>query len=231
MPKPWATLMGAVKYGYKPFYVLRLRGIPVLFSEVGISPHAEGAPTAPTGYTIDASLVIDGSSRTGSVVNEKHFSNGFDLGARLLATPTVRSLMSRPTRETTLTADVDASASVLEVDSARGWDVSPRPTLYYGLSCAGTSWGYTWDSFVSVDRTTYGPGCAYKAGTKVTDKPRRWQGRFGELFVVLLDPLGRTVSGGDILEDACMVFAGFVQERPRKDGNAWAMSSATRCGA
>lgn len=224
MARSWDSLMGGIRYGFKPFYILQIEGITVMPVELTTSPHSPGAPIAPTGYDLDASLVIDDSARIGSVPDERnHLSKGFDLTVRLLDTAAIQALMERPTLMTTMTADINATTETIPVESARGWDNLPKPNLYYGLSCAETSWGYLSDEFNGVQRGDYGPGRSYKAGTQVTDRPRVWKGRRVALYVALLDPLGRVVQGADVLTDACMVWAGHVHSRPEREGTTWSI--------
>lgn len=230
----WDQLMGAIPYGYKPFYIWWCEGIPVLFVEQSTSQHSGGAPITVFGLELDNSLVIDDSPRIGADLDEKnHLSKAFDLDIRILDTPAMRTLMERPTRMTTLTADLTKSATVLEVESARGWDTIPKPGLYYGTSYAPTTWGYLWEEFNSVDRGgVYGPARSYRKGTLVTDRPRRWTGRPCALYIALIDPLGRTVQGdtlpetekaanADVLTDACMIWSGHIHKRPKREGSSW----------
>lgn len=236
MSASWATLMGGIRYGYKPFYLLELEGIPVLFSEVGTSPREGGEPTADTRYTLDASLIIDDSARIGSVVDEAtHIAKGFDLTVRLLNTPAVRDLMKRPTVQAVMTADLAVSGSpvTIEVESTRGFSYLPKPQLYYGFACSDDSWGSLFTSFVGVQSALYGPGRSYRAGTVVADRPTRWKGRRARLYMAMLDPLGRAVqwSGSstpakgdpDIFGQACVIWEGHVIKRPEKDGATWTL--------
>lgn len=223
MARSWASIMGAIRYGYKPFYILRLRGIPVLFTEVSASPTEDGEAIAPTGYELDASLVIDDSPRIGPKLDEKsHLPKAFDFTARLLDTQRVKELMQRPTLLTTMSEDIDAVTETIPVESTAGWDITPKPTLYYGLSCTGSAdYGYLRDAFVDVVRDSYGQAKSYKAGTVVSDRPRVWKGRVAELFVALIDPLGRVVQGADVLSDACMIQVAHLQARPTRQGATW----------
>ncbi len=215
MSMSWSTIMGAVAYGYAPHYLIRIEGCAVMPAEY------IGDAVAPTGYTLDASLVIDGSARVGSVVDPKtHVSRGFDLEVRLLATSAIAALMQRPTKTTTLTADITATDTTIPVASALGW---AGADLHIGTSREEYG-GHLLGSFVSVTRGTYGRQRSYKAGTIVANGPYVWKGRRVDLFVVLLDPTGRYVQeGADILSSACMVWSGYVQERPWRDGNEWVL--------
>lgn len=216
MSASWASLAGALRYGYAPYYVLQVEGIPVLFCE-----HVRDA-IAPTGYTLDASLIIDRSASIGAVIDEKtHCSKGFDLDARLLATPAVKALIRRPKKLTALRADVAAGTTSFPVTDTSAWTLgAPGVQLYIGQSCA-TYGNLEPDRFTSVLRSTWGALRTYKRGTLIADVPYVWKGRRVTLWMVLLDPSGRFVQGADILSSACALWEGHVQERPDRDGAMW----------
>lgn len=229
MSRSWGSLVGGLRYGYKPFHFIDIEGVPTIFSEIKVAP-VGGDPTPPDGYTLDASLVVDRSARVGPVVDTRtNFSAGFDLEVRLIETPAVAALMGRPTRLTKLTADVTASATTLPVDSATGY--SSGETLYFGTSCAEFA-GNTWTDFVGLDRDAYGPRKSYRKGTIVADRPRQWKGRRVRLWMGVLDPLGRIIEpiGGGVggpegmLADACMLWVGHIYARPKKDGVEWVIA-------
>ncbi len=224
MSLSWATMMGAVRYGYAPFYLLRIEGIPTLFLEYA------GDALAPAGYSLEGGsssvstdrnrgLVVDRSPRIGGVLDDKtHFPKALDLEVRLLDSAVVRALMVRPSLYTTLTADITAAATTIPVQSTLGWSAVTQ--LHFGTSCAPYS-GSLFTQFLSATRTTYGRSRSYRAGTVVTDKPYVWRGRRVTLFAVLLDPRGRYVQGADILSSACAIWEGSIQERPQRDGVEW----------
>lgn len=209
----WATLMGGVRYGYAPQYILRIEGVPNLLVEV------EGDAIAPTNYTLDASLVIDGSSRVGCQIDPKsHISRGLDLEARLMATTATDALMTRPTVLSHLRDDMSATDTGCIVESPVGWaDVS---VVHIGTSAEVVT--AVANRLIGIGtRGIYGRARSYAKGTIVADKPYVWKGRRVELFVALRDPTGRYVQGANVLTDACCVWAGHVQERPYRDGNEW----------
>lgn len=209
----WATLWRAGVYGYSVHYVAKIEGIPILPVEV------TGDGIAPSGYTIDASLVIDRSARIGSVVSPStHFSAGFDLEVRLLDTPAVRAMMSRPTVTTRLRDDCAAVDTALLVDSVAG--LSGVTPVYLGTSAEVVT-GILPGWLTVPTRGVYGRIRSYRKGTLVTDAPVTWEGRRVELYAVLRDPCGNYVQGADILSDAVMVGAFYVQGRPVRDGSEW----------
>lgn len=216
MSAPWSTLTGAIRYGFAPHYILRIEGIPLLPVEAVLDANA------PTGYTLDASLVIDGSARIGSVLSDKdHFAGAKDLEFRLTDTPAVRALMGRPTAQTTITAEFAHDATTMAVDSTAGFPTAAS-TIYFGTSCLEKT-GYLYDAFTSLDRSVYGPAKTYPAETVVTDSPGDWKRRRVELFMALIDPTGRYVvtSGGDILSQACCIWTGYMSARPVRNGTEW----------
>ncbi len=216
MSASWATLTGAIRYGFAPYYILRIEGITTLLVE------AVRDANAPTGYSLDASLVIDGSARIGSVLSDKdHFAGAKDLEFRLTDTPAVRALMGRPTAQTTITAEFAHDATTMAVDSTAGFPTAAS-TIYFGTSCLEKT-GYLYDAFTALDRSVYGPAKTYPAGTVVTDSPGDWKRRRVELFMALLDPCARYVvtSGGDILSQACCVWTGYMSARPVRNGTEW----------
>lgn len=216
MSAPWATLTGATRYGFAPYYILRIEGIPLLFVE------AVRDANAPTGYTLDASLVIDGSARIGSVLSDNdHFAGAKDLEFRLTDTAAVRALMGRTTAQTAITAEFAHDATTMAVDSTAGFPTAAS-FIYFGTSCLEKT-GYLYDAFTSLDRSVYGPAKTYPAGTVVTDSPGDWKRRRVELFMALLDPCARYVvaSGGDILSQACCIWTGYMSARPVRNGTEW----------
>lgn len=216
MSAPWSTLTGAIRYGYAPHYVVRIEGIPTLFAEhVGDGMDGDG-------YHLDASLVIDGAARIGSVLSDSdHFAGAKDFEFRLMDTPKVRALMSRPTAQTVMTADFAHDDAVMYVASTAGFPESPS-ILYFGTSCIEQTYDLI-DAWTSLDHSTYPPARSYKAGTVVTDTPGQWKGRRVELFMALVDPTGRYVQDADILSQACCIWTGYLSARPTRNGTEWEM--------
>lgn len=209
---PWAKIAGSLQYGYGLYWVLRIEGIPTLFVE------ALADAVAPSGYDLDASLVIDRSARLGSLVVDSHIAKAFDFEARLLDSATVRTYLTRPARVTTLAADLGADDTTMSV--AKTADFAGLSELYIGASCIPFA-GSTADSFTGLDRDTYGRRRSYKKGSLVTDGPYTFQGRRADLFAVALDPSGRYVQTSHILDTAAMWFSGYIAERPVRDGTEW----------
>ncbi len=213
MARSWTTLAAALPYGYSLQWVLRREGIPTLFMAY------QGDAIAPSGYDLDATLVLDRSARIGSVVDgAEHVAKGYDLEFRLLPSTSVDAYLRRPERYTVLTADLTASATTAEVASTSGW--SGLSELYIGASCIPFA-GIADAGFTGLTRGAYGRDRSYRKGALVTDGPYVWQGAQVDLFAVLLDPSGRYVQGADILSDAALMWSGFISERPVRDGLEW----------
>ncbi len=215
----WSKLTAALPYGYGLYYLGRREGIPTLFLEVAADA------TAPSDYTLDATLVIDRSARLGCIVdNDSPIAKGFDLEVRLLPSTTVDGYFTRPTRFCQLTTALTASATQAQVDNARPWDDIVVPRVWIGTSCMPYVSSGDKD-FTDLDRTVYGRARSYPVGTVVTDGPNVWQGARWDLFAVVLDPCGSYVQGADILTDyACMIWSGYVADRPVRAGTEWAFT-------
>lgn len=210
----WAKLWRAACYGYSVHYFAKVEGIPLLFCEL------TGDAIAPTNYTLDASLVIDRASRLGPVVSSaSNFAAAYDLDLRLLDTTAVRGIMSRPTLITSLrTAMTDTDSGCLV--ELPGW--ASEPIIYIGTSAevitatAGRLLG------IAV-RGVYGRAKSYRKGTRVSNKPLRWEGRRVEVFAALRDPGGRYVQGANVLSEAVAIGAYYVQDKPVRDGTEWSI--------
>ena len=75
----YSTIAGGFRYGFGVMYALQIEGFQYLWVERDV-----GA-TNPTGYVQDDSLVIDESSRIGSIVDRKTgIGKAFDLSVKLL---------------------------------------------------------------------------------------------------------------------------------------------------
>lgn len=210
----WAKLWRAVPYGYSVHYLLVIEGIPLLPVEY------VGDAIAPAGYTLDPSLVVDRSSRIGPVVTgTTNIAAAYDLDARLIDTPAVRALMVRPETITRLRADCDAVDNALLVDSVHDFEIGDL--AYIGTSAEEIT--HKFFRNLGVSRGGLGRVRSYKKGTQVARGPLRWENRRAELYVALRDPCGRYVQGADVLSDAVMVGAFYVQERPTRAGLEWAL--------
>lgn len=211
----WRQMAAALRYGYAVQYILRVDSIPTLFME------SVGDATAPSGYDLDASLVVDRSARVGSVVDpETHLGRGFDLEARLLDTSAVRAYMAGPARFAFLASDLTSAATSMTVGEASAWTASSG-RVWVDRELVPFS-SRTADTFGGLTRGTYGRATAHTRGTLVTDAPTEWLDLRAELWAVLIDPMGRYVQGADILSEGCMRWAGYVSTRPEYTGTEWA---------
>lgn len=211
--RSFASIAGGLRFGYGLYWVARIEGIPDLLIE------ATADAIAPSGYGLDASLIIDRSARLGSVVDgDSHIAKAFDHEFRVLDSTVIRTYLTRPARVTTLAADLGADDTTMTV--AKTADFSGLTEVYIGASCIPFS-GSTSDTFTGLDRDLYGRRRSYKKGSLVTDGPYTFQGRRVDLFAVALDPSGRYVQTANILDQAAMMWSGYIAERPVRDGTEW----------
>lgn len=204
----WGEMLEAVRYGYAPFYELRVDGLPV--RPVELVRDLE----APEGLELDASLVVDRTARLGPSIEEStHLAKAFDLSAQLLDTPAIRALARAPSAVTTLTADVGVADTAWSVARPDLFEVGQ--IIYLGVECAEvTAVGAT---SVTVTRGLWGRARSHVAGVEVTDAPLVWEGRGVQLVLRLLDPCGRYVSA------TCVIWQGDVLSPLDRDGAFWVL--------
>jgi hypothetical protein len=228
----FARLASGLPYGWRMMYAAKVEGIEYLFTE------ADTGASAPTGYTVDPSLVIDGSSQVGSRVSrERGVGVGFDLIFRLTRTSVVVGLMQRPTFLCRLTAGAAGTDTTITVDDTTGLTgTPPGVSLYMGVENIGACYAASGTSIAGLDRGTpnaewpaYDVDVSSAVGTWVTDRPMFWRGRRVELYAVPVDPFG-AVHGANVLSDATMVWRGRVSSdvRPDHDGFVFAAQSEDR---
>lgn len=206
----WGQMMAAVRHGFAPYYELVVEGIPVLFCELIADLEA------PSGYTLDASLVIDRSARLGPALDEEtHFSKAFDLSALLMDTPAVRGLVRTPTVVEPLLAPIEVGDVLVSVPTPSAFEVGDILQVDHE-AMEVTSIGTT---SVGVSRGTWGRARTHAAGVEVSTTPLLWDGRRARLVTRLLDPTGRFVPGV-----TCVRFEGHVLERPDRDGVMWTLT-------
>lgn len=212
----WEALAAGLPFGYGAYWLAVIEGWPTVQLE------ALADATAPSGYDLDATLVIDRTPRLGcGVDDESHIAKAFDQELRFLDSTSMRGYMASPARYTYLTADLgadDTDASVADTSAFDG-----LAEFYVGTSCIPFA-GRARDSFTGLDRDAYGRRRSYKAGTLVTDAPYQFEGREVTLRAVFVDPSGRYCQGADILSDAPAMFAGYVVGKPYRDGTEWVMA-------
>ncbi|MFT7578349.1 MAG: hypothetical protein ACI9MR_000007 [Myxococcota bacterium] len=213
---PLSTLCSSLRYGFAIQYFATIEGIPNVLIE-----HDGGTATAPTNYGLDASLIVDKSSRVGGVVDPKTMlASAYDFTFRFLDTTYTRSLFTRPALMVELTADITATATSMVLTSVTG--LATSGTIYIGTS-AMTYTGITDNTLTGLTRGLYGDAKAYKALTVVSDAPRYYVGRSVQLYAVLVDPLGRYVmtAGSDLTSQAALIFDGYIATRPARVESTW----------
>lgn len=216
----YSELAAGLPFGFGFVRVAQIDGIPVLFCE------REYDATAPSGYTLDASLVVDTSAKLGSLVDRERtaLGQGHSLTLRLLDTAAVRNIFRRPTAVSWLTADVDEAATSLPVQSPSAFEQSGG-IVYIGTDAIPYV-SYSATAVTGGTRGAYGRALAHDEGTLVTDRPIGWRGRRVRLWYVAVDPTGRIVSSdGEILTDSVLGWTGHVGDdgapAPRRVRAEW----------
>lgn len=216
----YSELAAGLPFGFGFVRVAQIDGIPVLFCE------REYDATAPSGYTLDASLVVDASAKLGSLVDRERtaLGQGHSLTLRLLDTVAVRNLFRSPTAVSWLTEDVDEAATSLPVQSPTAFE-SSGGIVYIGTDAIPYV-SYSATAVTGGTRGVYGRALTHDEGTLVTDRPVGWRGRRVRLWYVAVDPTGRIVSSdGEILTDAVLGWTGHVGDdgapAPRRVRAEW----------
>ena len=120
------SVYAPVRYGWGVVYWLTVEGVPVVWIE------GETVQTLPSGYTQDASLVIDKSSEVGQLVDrESGLGAGFPLTFQLLDTATVRTWLRKWDLQAELAEPVAWNDATIYVDAVAGWPAAG--TFWLGL--------------------------------------------------------------------------------------------------
>ena len=200
-------LAAALPYGCSIWYAVRIQGVTTWHLE------ESGDATAPAGYTLDASLVMEGAPRLGGVVDPRsHLGAAFDFVFSFADSASVRALFSRPTLVTTLTAACSATDTSISFDTT-GW---PAAGVLHINDEAIPYTGVTGTAATGCTRGDYGLASAHVAGAVVANGPRYWVGRRVDLIAVQMDGTGRYTSGG-----AVTVWTGRVVARPVRGSVTW----------
>lgn len=216
----FAQLAQGVRYGYTFDWHVKIEGIPVISCE----RIYDNAP--PAGYTLDGSLIIEPSAVVGSIVDRTEktgIGKGFPLTFRFSDTAAVRGLFGSPSVMTTLRSDLAPNTTAnMAVTSTTGFAAAGNAyleteTIPYASKDA--------DDFLTLTRGTYGTAYRHRAGDAggvVTDKPEIWRGRRVWLYAVLVDPYGKTIYASNVLDNAALVWTGFVEDEPdRNTAGEW----------
>lgn len=168
-------------------YAILIEGIPFHFCEMELS-----AEWIESNYSQSPRLIIDKATnlafrfdRTSGVVA----SQPIDLG--ILDPDNELGLFGRPTKSTTLTADVGAADTTINVVDTSDFDSSGQ--FYLGKELIRYT-GKTSTSFTGCTRGVCGYAYAHPAqggqGITVSDRPTIWGGRIVSLQSIILDPGG-----------------------------------------
>jgi hypothetical protein len=213
------SVYAPVRYGWGVVYWLTVEGVPVVWIE------GETVQTLPSGYTQDASLVIDKSSEVGQLVDrESGLGAGFPLTFQLLDTTEARSWLRKWGQQAELTQTVAWNDTEVHVDDVAGWPASG--VLWLGLervSYTGTVGGVD-PHFTGCTRGTAGslasthvPG---SVGGTATDLPRWWRGRQVRLYASPVAPSG-AMTGSSLEAEAAEVWRGTLDQGPDRVGGLW----------
>lgn len=213
MSRPYADLMGSIRYGYAPYYAVQVEGIPTLLVEV------EADAIAPAGYTLAPSLVIDSGARVGSVIDPKnHIGKGFDFEFRTL--PGVfDTYLERPGVSATLSADIDHTTGTIPTSTP--WVFAGQSPLFMGLETLGNNNLPTDTGLTGATRGLVSRARQAKRGMLIANRPTIWQGRKVTVYLLVIDPSGRYVQGADVLSQGCVIWEGFINSRPIRSENTW----------
>ena len=214
---------GSLRYGFSLYHAVKVEGIPFLFIEKA----PEGTITA-TGYTVDATLMIDESAKIGSRIDERTgIGRAFELSFGLERSAATISLFKKPSNVTRLTADLTHSeTTAIRVDSTTGFASSGA--VYIGNERIAYT-GKTGTQFQTLTRGT--PATDFKGqsfdfesqvATWVTDAPMFWRGREVVLYAISVDPFGRVVSSD--FADYYELWRGHVSAEPRPYPGGWSVS-------
>lgn len=217
------SVFAPVQYGWGVIYWLTVEGVPVVWIE------RETSQTLPSGYTQDASLVIDKSSEVGQLVDrESGLGAGYPLTFQLLDTATVRTWLRKWSLQAELSQPVAWNDATIHVDDVTGWPGTGE--FYLGLErvrYTGTVGGGD-PRFTGCTRGTAGslasthvPG---SVGGTVTDLPRWWRGRQVRLYATPLAPSG-TPTGASLEAEAAEVWRGTIDQGPDRVGGLWELQA------
>lgn len=213
-----------VQYGWGVVYWLTVEGIPVVWIE------RQTALTLPTGYTQDASLVIDKSSEVGQLVDrETGLGVGYPLTFQLLDTTAVRSWLKKWPLQASLSQSVNWNDAVIYVDDVTGWPAAG--TFWLGLervTYTGTAVGGPGPRFTGCTRGTAGSLAGKhftgSVGSVVTSLPRWWRGRQVRLYASPVAPSG-TMTGAALLDEAEEIWRGTIDHGPDRVAGQWELQA------
>jgi len=196
-----STFSTLIKRGYGTIYAVRIEGIPYTFHE-GPTPYrvdAESFPSAGTGYTSSASfMVLKDMTIDQEIDRHSSIARGKALTINLAwsvmeSEDILDKLFRRPAYHTTLTADVAAADTTINVESTA--DFPSSGTFYIGRELV-TYTGTTATSFTGCTRGYLGYKYRFRKDDPgshgmITPTPLSWKGRFITIYEHLVSPEGR----------------------------------------
>ena len=217
----YSDIASGFPYGFGVMYALQIEGFQYLWVERNV-----GASN-PTGYVQDASLVVEESSRIGSIV-DRHSGIGkaFDLTVTLLDSTVNAATFKRPDVAAKLTADL-ANNETSTITGDVNTDFSSSGIVYIGQEAIGYT---SKNGSTELKGLTRGsPNGDWKAYTHtttsqvsawVTDANLFWRGKRAKLYAIPITPYGK-ITGANALTDASVIWHGVISEQPVRVADGW----------
>ena len=212
-----AAIYDAIKAsGWGVVYYATIEGLPVVWTERALSL------SLPSGYTSEsATLIVEDSDEVGQVVDrETGLGVGLPLTLTLLDSDTLRTYLQAG-HATHLTADLTGTATTATVADTSA------------LAASGSVWigaerveytGKTATTLTGLTRAGNGYAYPHRAGTTVSDAPRRWSGREVRLYARPITPSGYA-PGTALADNAVEVWRGRIRNPPQRNGDGWAFDA------
>jgi hypothetical protein len=221
----WGDLIDA---GYSRVLGLAVEGIPYAFLETRLMTTADVDIAAPAGVEAvlrGALRVRDSDAISSELDRVTGLAGGravdFVLALDVLAAENV-VLFKQPTLRTKLTADLDGTATTVQVESTTGWP--SKASFYLGRERIDYD-GVTSTSFLNCVRAVAGWAHYHPSNTAsgyrfATDTPLYWRGRLVTLYEHLVGPDGRALAAtANTVGTYCReLWKGYLDAQPQIDG-------------
>jgi hypothetical protein len=221
----WGDLIDA---GYSRVLGLAVEGIPYAFLETRLLTTADVDIAAPAGVAAvlrGALRVRDSDAISSELDRVTGLAGGravdFVLALDVLAAENV-VLFKQPTLRTKLTADLDGTATTVQVESTTGWP--SKASFYLGRERIDYD-GVTATSFLNCVRAVagwahYHPSSTASGYRFATDTPLYWRGRLVTLYEHLVGPDGRALAAtANTVGAYCReLWKGYLDAQPQIDG-------------
>jgi hypothetical protein len=221
----WGDLIDG---GYSRVLGLAVEGIPYAFLETRLMTTADVDIAAPAGVEAvlrGALRVRDSDAISSELDRVTGLAGGravdFVLALDVLAAESV-VLFKQPTLRTKLTADLDGTATTVQVESTTGWP--SKASFYLGRERIDYD-GVTSTSFLNCVRAVagwahYHPSSTASGYRFATDTPLYWRGRLVTLYEHLVGPDGRALAAtANTVGSYCReLWKGYLDAQPQIDG-------------